>query len=400
MRSLTTILTVEALSMALGVMTAPGPRPDLVESLRRRWLFCLVAFMGATLFSAFWSVVQAVGGSALGQGLGLALLAGLPMYALGGVLGAMAAMAGEPEGQAGAVGSPALLGAALGFAATGASLPQVFTPASLLLVCLVLLSAGGLVYGSVLDTRLRVHVRARRPSPLGDVRVEDRHLLSRDSAARVLMEGAFLRSWVTLAEESQRGWDALVCAAFPAGNDARSVLFLGGGASPQPRALVRGAPAVRVDVAERSSGVLELGREHMDTGLHTDADTRLTVSVGNLDDVLASSTSRYDLILVDTAAFRPVGGVSAMGASARSRLFQRIGSTGVVALGPLSPDPGAWSFPEGWSQVRFRRDLPGDLASLGPDVPVAESLWMGSPDTGYVWPPRIGSFVRVNGDAP
>ncbi|HSG47824.1 MAG TPA: hypothetical protein VLA43_08445, partial [Longimicrobiales bacterium] len=129
MRSLTTILSVEVLALALGVIAAPGRRPDVVESLRRRWLFCLLAFMGATLFSAFWSVVQAVGGTSLGQGLGLAFLAGLPMYALGGVLGAMANVAAaEPGERPGTVGGAALLGAALGFVGTGASLPQVLTP--------------------------------------------------------------------------------------------------------------------------------------------------------------------------------------------------------------------------------------------------------------------------------
>ena len=402
MRSLTTILSVEALSLALGVMTAPGSRPDLVESLRRRWLFCLFAFMGATLFSAFWSVVQAVGGSALGQGMGLAFLAGLPMYALGGVLGAMSTVAAtEPGDRTGAVGGAALLGGALGFAATGASLPQVFTPASLLLVCLVLLSAGGLVYGSVLDMRLRVHVRARRPSPLGDVRVEDRHLLARDSAARVLMEGGFVRSWVTLAEGHHHPWDQAVCATFrkPAEPSAR-ILFLGGGASSQPRALVREDATLQVEVAERSGAVLELGREHLDTGLPGDADEHLVVSVGNPEDALGQSDARYSLILLDTAAFGPVGGVASMSASARSRIFRRLDSGGVLALGPRSPEAGAWAFPQGWSGARYRRDLSEDVASLGMRVPGEELIWVGSPDAAYPWPSLVGPFARVIEEAP
>jgi len=403
MRSLTTIISVEALSLGLGVMTAPGPRPDLVESLRRRWLFCLLSFMAATLFSAFWSVVQAVGGSALGQGMGLAFLAGLPMYALGGVLGAMSTVAAtaEPGDRSGSVGGAALLGGALGFAATGASLPQVFTPASLLLVCLVLLSAGGLVYGSVLDTRLRVHVRARRPSPLGDVRVEDRHLLSRDTAARALLEGDFVRSWVTLADEQRGFWDEAVCDTFrdPTSASAR-LLFFGGGASSHPRTLVREDATVRIEVAERSGAVLELGREHLDTGLRDDADERLEVSVGNLDDALGRSDARYAMVLVDTAAFGPVGGVASLGARARSLIFQSLDPGGVLALGPLRPDAGAWTFPEGWSDARYRRDISVDVGSLGMRVPSVEWVWVGSPDAGRAWPARVGSFERVAGEAP
>ena len=401
MRSLTVILSVEALALALGVMTVPGPRPDLVDSLRRRWLFCLLAFMGATLFSAFWSVAQAVGGSALGQGLGLALLAGLPMYALGGVLGAMAAVvATEPGGSVGAIGGSALLGGSLGFAATGASLPQVFTPASLLLVCLVLLSAGGLVYGSVLDARLRVHVRAKRPSPLGDVRVEDRHLLSQDSAARVLMEGDVVRSMVTLAEDQHESWDQAVCRALrdPVEPSGR-VLFLGGGASSYPRALVREDATVLVDVAERSGAVVELGKEHLDTGLQDAADERLSVMVGNVEDILAGSDTRCSSILLDTAAFGPVGGVASLSGAARAHIFRRLDPGGVLALGPLPPDPGTWSFPEGWSEARYRRDHPHDVASLGISVPTEEVIWLGSPDGQHSWPHRVGSFTWVIQDA-
>ena len=402
LRSLTAILGVEALSLALGVMTAPGLRPDLVDSLRRRWLFCLLAFVGATLFSATWTMVQALGGSSLGQGLGLAFLAGLPMYALGGVLGGMATVAvTEPMGRPGALGGIALLGGAVGFAVTGVSLPQVLAPASLLLVCLVLLSAAGLVYGSVLDTRLRVHVRARRPSPLGDVRVEDRHLLSRKLAARVLLEGDFVRNWVTLADDRRRSWEGAVCDAFRGqGVPHSSVLFIGGGASQGPRSLLRADPSTRVDVAERSGAVIELGREHLDTGLQGDGDERLAISVGNLDDSLARSSHGYSLILLDTASFAPVGGVVSVGVSTRSQIFKGLAPGGVLALGPWRPEAGAWAFPEGWSSARYRGDLPDDLAALGMCTPDEGHIWVGSSRAEYPWPASVGPFGRVPDEVP
>lgn len=402
LRSLTAILGVEALALALGVMTAPGLRPDLVDSLRRRWLFCLLAFVGATLFSATWSMVQAVGGSSLGQGLGLAFLAGLPLYALGGVLGGMATVAvTEPRGRPGTLGGIALLGGAVGFAATGAFLPQVLTPASLLLICLVFLSAGGLVYGSVLDTRLRVHVRARRPSPFGDVRVEDRHLLSQDLAARILFEGDFVRNWIALAEDQHPPWDGVVCDAFRnQGLPLSRVLFIGGGASQGPRALVREDSSTRVDVAERSGAVVELGREHLETGLQGDGDERLMLSVGNIDDALARFDHGYSLILLDTAAFVPVGGVSSLGVSTRSQIFRALVPGGVLALGPWRPEAGAWAFPESWSSARYRRDLPGNLASLGMCTPNEGFVWVGSPEAAYPWPASVGPFGRVADEAP
>ena len=397
MRSLTTILGVEAAALGIGLWTAPGPRPDLVESLRRRWLLSLTAFLAATLFSAFWSVVQAAGGTALGQGLGLAFMAGLPLYASGGVLGAMATAAGtEPEARAGSVGAPAFLGAAVGFAATGISLPQVLTPASLLMVCLVLLSAGGLVYGSVLDARLRVLVRARRSAGLEDVRVEDRHLLSRDQAARFLLEGDVVRRWATLGEDALTPWDIAAYRAFaPFGEDAFDVLLVGGGASHVPRVALREHPAVRISVSERSASVLELGREHLDTGLVGAMDGRLRLGVGNLDDLSESPGGPYRLIILDTAAFGAVGGLSGLSGRAHDALCARLSPDGTMVLGPSLPEPGTWTFPTGWCTARFRRPLPSSMDGLGAQIGDEEHLLVARPFDGPGWPESIEGFVRV-----
>ena len=153
MRSLTTVLAVEAGTFGAGLWTAPKRRRDLVEAVRRRWVFCLLVFLGAALFTAFWSFVQAIGGTAVGQGLGLAFSAGLPMYACGTVLGGMGSLEeAASRSQRRMVGAAAAVGAALGFALTGASLTYVPTPASLLLVCIVILSAGALTFSAVLES--------------------------------------------------------------------------------------------------------------------------------------------------------------------------------------------------------------------------------------------------------
>jgi hypothetical protein len=153
MRSLTTVLAVEAGAFGAGLWTTPRRRRDLVEAVRRRWIFCLFAFLGAAIFSAFWSLVQAAGGTALGQGLGLAFTAGLPLYACGTVVGGMASLeeVGFPKRRR-LVGAACAVGAALGFAVTGASLTYVPTPASLLLVCIVILSSGALTFSAALES--------------------------------------------------------------------------------------------------------------------------------------------------------------------------------------------------------------------------------------------------------
>ena len=367
MRSITTILGVEATALAVGLWTAPGPRPDLVDALRRRWMLCLVAFLVATLFAAFWSFLQNLGGTALGQGLGLAFMAGLPLYACGGVLGGMGvATAGQPDAHPVSVGAPAFLGGATGIVVTGVFLPRVPTPASLLLVCLVLLSAGGLVFGFILDSRLRVLVRARRPTGVGDVWVEDRHLASHDRAARLLLEGRSLRRWMTLGEENGTPWDVAAFRAFSAPPDTPfEVLLVGGGASPLPRAAVREHPSVRVSVSERSASVLELGREHMETGLSGELGDRLHVGVGNLDDLAQHAGGPYDLILLDTRAFGVLGGLSGLSERARDALRARLGPGGTMIVGPVAPEPGAWAFPPDWQVATYRRRFPDALEGLG-----------------------------------
>lgn len=154
MRSLTTVLAVEGVALGLGLWSAPAPHPALVDRLRRRWVLCLAAFMGATVFGVAWSLVPGLGTGALGQALGLTLLGGVPLFTCGTVLGGMGSVTRSgTEGPLREPGASAALGAGLGFVLTGLLLPRVPLPASLLVGCLVLLSAGGMVYGSVLGGR-------------------------------------------------------------------------------------------------------------------------------------------------------------------------------------------------------------------------------------------------------
>jgi hypothetical protein len=150
MRSLTTMLAVEGVALAAGLHTAPGARSGLVDRMRRRWLFALGAFLVAAVFGTLWSSFEGLGQGRIGQGLGLALLAGLPLFTCGTLLGGMSALAERDESAAvPRPGAAAALGAGLGFVATGVLLPRAPIPASLLVACLMLLSGGGMIYGSL-----------------------------------------------------------------------------------------------------------------------------------------------------------------------------------------------------------------------------------------------------------
>lgn len=153
LRSLTTVLAVEAATLGLGLWAVPESNTAIGDALRRRWLFFLASMLVTTVFTGAWSLVQRLGSTAAEQGLGLAFLAALPLYSGGALLGAMSTSAVSDSGDGTAsVGGTAALGASVGFAATGLFLARVVTPASLLLVSLILVSAGGLLHGAILET--------------------------------------------------------------------------------------------------------------------------------------------------------------------------------------------------------------------------------------------------------
>lgn len=400
MRSLTVVLAIEAGSLGLGIWGVRADRGDPHEALRLRWLFCLGAFLLASVYTASWSLLEALGGSALGQGLGLAFTAALPLYAAGGVLGAMAhAARSEGEGEGGGVGGPALVGASVGFAATGAALPQVLTPASLFLVCLVLLSAGGLVYGSVLDARLRVLVRGRAPGRLGEVRVEDRLGVS-GGLVRLLLEGVHLRRWKALSGDAPEPWDvAALHALVERGREDAAILLVGGGASALPRRALAEGPGLRVTVAERSPEVVALGEEFLEAGFPPGADGRGALETGNLEDVLAGVAGPFALVAVDAAGLAPQGGVGALSLRAREALLRSVGEGGYLAFGPLLPERGEWSFPEGWEVGLYARTVARALEGMGGDLPERECILLGAPP-GAALPPALGSFSRIEEGQP
>ena len=389
MRSLTTVLAVEGAALAVGLWRAPSREgPRLVDRLGRRWLFCLLAFMGAALFGTSWSVVQELGAGALGQGLGLAVLAALPLYACGLVLGGMSAVAAEdPLGRLRSPGAAAALGAAVGFVLTGALLPRAPIPASLLVACLVLLSAGGMIYGILLASRPVIQVRAARHSAGIDVRVEDRMRVSgRDTAARYLLEGGHARRYVSLNGNGAAPWDVAVARSVLTQREAPvAILCLGGGASDLPRTLAQERPDARVDVLERNAAVVDLAREHFETTPAPSPDARVRLRVGNLEDLVREARGPYDLVLVDTAALAPLGGVEGLSSSARAALLSALAAGGVLAAGPLPVETSLPGAPQGWQTLELRRRAPGGAS--GEEVVV-----LMRPDRGEAWLEPMGGF--------
>lgn len=341
-RSLTTILAVQGIAFGVGLWSAPVADQDLIDRLRRRWVFCLVAFLGAAVFGAVWTLVPSLGEGRVGQGLGLAILAGLPLCAAGAVLGGISVVATtDPGGRLSGPGPASVFGGALGFVLTGFLLPRAPMPASLLVGCLVLLSLGGMIYGGVLAYRTDVRVLARRPVWGGEVVVEDRRVSVDGVAVRELREGPHVRWRRALDAGRELPWDVAAWRSLmPDFERPFRVLMMGGGASPAAHAILREHPLSSVHVLERSAAVVELGREYFDTDLRLGEEDRLRVEVGNFDDLVAGLEAPYDLVLVDTDALRPLGGVMGLSMATLDRLRTVTRPAGEVRFGPDSPEEG------------------------------------------------------------
>jgi len=143
-RALTVVLAVELGALALGLGSPIPEDADSVRSLQLRWVFLLVGFVIAAGFAVAWTLFRGFGGAPLTQGLGLALLGALPLYAAGLLLLALARVAHETY-PGGAVAGAAALGASTGVLFTGSyGIARVGAPA-LLLFLLMLLSATSMI---------------------------------------------------------------------------------------------------------------------------------------------------------------------------------------------------------------------------------------------------------------
>ncbi|MEX2470668.1 MAG: hypothetical protein WEA34_00710 [Gemmatimonadota bacterium] len=395
-RSLTTLLTVEALALAAG-MRFPAPAPEVTDGLRRRWLLALMAFLVATVFGTLWTIMPTLGSGRWGQGLGLAVLAGLPLYGCGALFSGLAREASEQGSSSGArLAAVGTLGAALGFAATGLLLPRAPTPSSLLVGCLVLLSLGGMAYGVVRTGRPRRSLVAEGCAGPPPVRVEERVEAGGDAVDWVLTEGPVVRATrrvagpgaesteqdpsaaaepaTPLADAPAYGsWDVAAVREHSASADAGwRFLHVGGGASRAALVAVRHGGAAEATVLERAHCVVDLGRSHFATGL-PDQDAAagpglgpsppgLHVRVGNVGDGLRGLTGPYDLVLVDGRMFDAIGGTDALSLAAREELARLVGPGGALVWGPKAAHHPREPAAPGWTASR--RDRTGPLEEV------------------------------------
>lgn len=341
--ALTLILTVDTLAFALGVWLGTGSKEgSAVEDLRWRWLFALVCFSGAALYSVGRQFLAGYAGTALSQGLGLALLGSLPLFALGSLLGAMSGMGSGPDGPPRSVGGPALAGAAAGFLLTGTVLAPGVEPVSAYLLCIVLLSGGALLQGRVLDRGPLREERAVVRTPFGTLKVEDRRTPETGKESRVLLEHGRVRGAETPEGEPDRGWEKAVLAAVHGGALDRdgmtgAVLHVGGGSGTLARHLEEVVPGARVRILERDPALWKTASEHLPS---REGREEVEVDFGDPRTLLLSSTETFHLVVVDAGVFPWLGTVPFLGEEDWRALRGATRDGGALVLGGL-PDVGA-----------------------------------------------------------
>jgi len=330
--ALTLILTVETGALALGLWSGSvSGHPEAVESLRRRWLFALVTFAIAAAFSTGLTFLGQIFTGGIGQGLGLAFLGGLPLFALGCLLGGMT---GSTESSVGRVGLPAVVGVAVGFLLTGGFLLPNMAPYTLYLLCLTALSGGALLHGWVLDARISTQVVEDEWTPRGLVRVEDRVRAGGGEGVRVILEGGRLRGAETTEGSSGRAWENGVLAALEGeAGDPSPVLYLGGGSGTLARDLLGAFPGLQLLVVEGTEALVSLARKHFQP---VERWGEVQVRVGEPWRVLNELEGPFALVLLDSGFLPSLGPLPDIGEDRWAALASLAGSQGRVVLGGLS----------------------------------------------------------------
>jgi hypothetical protein len=329
--ALTLILTVETGALALGLWSGSlSPRREVVEGLRRRWLFALVTFAIAAAFSTGLTFFDEVFRGGLGQGLGLAFLGSLPLFALGSLL---SGMTDSGEASLGRVGLPAVVGVALGFLLTGGFLLPNMAPYTLYLFCLTALSGGALLHGWALDSRVSSRLVEEEWTPRGLIRVEDRTREGGEESVRVVLEGGRLRGAERMDGSSGREWENGVMAALRGeAGDPSPALYLGGGCGTLAQSLLQDFPGFQLQVVEGTQALISLARKHLSPFPEWG---EVQVRLGEPWEEVREIQGEFGLVLLDVEFLPSLGPLPDMNAGRFQALAALAAQKGNVVLGGL-----------------------------------------------------------------
>ena len=366
--ALVVVLATQLASAALGVGYGARPRgSDPVEVLRRQWLLVLVAVTLAVVFSMAWEWFAGFGAPALSQGLGLALLAALPLFGAGSVVGALSRF---PQSGGAAVrdGPAAILGAAAGVLLTGlVFFPMLGSSAALLLLALMVASTGALLQGRSLEGVVWTQpLPGRDGAGAPDPEYLQAWVGGRSERSRfVLAEGGRIRGVLTPEGGPFLSVDRALVRGIEGWTGAKGgrALFLGVGRLPlalhlrsRGRREEGGARVAGLHVMDGSPDLLA-AVEELAHRVGTEASVRsgkaapdgeqegLILRPVPVEEALAGSSEHlppasFDLVVLDTLALASSPGAFRLPSGALQRLLSTLRPHGVLILGPLQ-DGGA-----------------------------------------------------------
>jgi hypothetical protein len=331
--ALTLVLTVEVGALGLGLWSGHvALGKGAVEQVRGRWLLALVVFSLGAVFSMGLGLQQGAPATAGTQGLGLAFLGGLPLFAVGSLLGAMARRDDLGIAPVSTVGVPAVMGAAVGFFLAGAVLLPNAAPHTIYLACLVALSGGALLQGWVLDGRPAVEVRETVWTSSGELRADERILGSPRREMVTVTEDGLLRG----AEDSDgrpgRGWEEAVLGGLLEGAEPGPAVYLGGGSGTLARLLAGSRPDVDLTVVEGRPELVDLSRAHF---MEWDGWNALPLVLEDPLDFVARRQGPYGLVVVDTSALPFRGGAPFLREGDWRSLSALVAEGGMLVMGGL-----------------------------------------------------------------
>lgn len=394
--------------VAIGVgmwVGSPGAERDELP-MRERWAVAGVTTALAGAFATALRGYDLLGTGTLGRTLGLLLLVGIPVYALGLAVPILLAAgerweealgeSGSEWGVLGVVVLGVLGGVVAGVVAAGVVLVPTVTAGPVLLVTSIVLLAP-LVIPEPEVAEPEEEVLAEVVTPFGSLRVTeltyagDRqperrlYLNGEEESAELVRSGAPALAYVAAAET----W--LTSSTPP----ASTYLFLGGGAYTLPRRIAERDPRARITVVELDPAVTQLARtyfglrrEHRITSVHGDARAYLTRE---------GEGGRFDRVYVDVYAGDESLPYALVTREAFLAVARQLRPGGVAAMNVIGEVRGPhsarlWSVVRTWASVFPSTAL---YAHLGPDYPDRQNLLLaGAPDAEQHFPARAGLFER------
>ena len=404
------LVATYAAALAAGVWAgAPGARGDAPPTAR--WILAGVGVGLAGVVATVWTVYGLDRLGEAGRAAGLLLMVGVPVYAIGLLLPALAAWergdgadsadsadSADDDGDGGdgrSIAPAVLAGAAVGAALSGLVLLPSVEPGPLLLGTATLLT-----FPLIFPVRRRAEeteevLLHEAESPFGLLRVTEIVYPGKRQPERRLYQDEEVESGELV--RSGAPTFAYIAAAERlfgdlAGARREDYLFLGGGAYTLPRRIVERDPAARITVVERDPEVTRIAQrffglrpEHRITSLHGDA--RKVAET-----LPAAAWDRVFVDVYDGSESVPYHLVTVEALQEYARLLK---AGGVVVLNVIGVAAG-----EGerrfWSTVRTVREAFPAMRlyyHLSRDVPDRQNfLLAASPDPAAQFPAAAGTF--------